>query len=158
MTNTVHPPAGATALLAATSPDVTSLGWWLVAFVLLGASLMLASACVINNIQRQFPIYWWTPEPAKHENNVEPDIEKSEDDQKHITVREPVIRSSLQKAQPSFESSHEIKINVDRVLLPSWLEVDSWERSVLEILRLRIAEGVTEASSVDSFSHREQSM
>ncbi|EXJ77983.1 hypothetical protein A1O3_09142 [Capronia epimyces CBS 606.96] len=62
ITKTVHPPAGATALLAATSVDIRVLGWWLVPLVLLGAMLMLASALVLNNIAaRRFPLYWWTP-------------------------------------------------------------------------------------------------
>ena len=61
MTKTVHPPAGATALLAATDSTITDLGWWLLALILLGSMLMLTSALIINNIMRQFPMYWWTP-------------------------------------------------------------------------------------------------
>lgn len=60
MTKTVHPPAGATALLAATSSDVTALGWWLLPLVLLASSLMLASAMLVNNLYKRFPLYWWT--------------------------------------------------------------------------------------------------
>lgn len=60
-TKTVHPPAGATALLAATNSDVTILGWWLVPLVLLASSLMLASAMLVNNLYKRFPLYWWTP-------------------------------------------------------------------------------------------------
>lgn len=62
MTKTVHPPAGATALLAATNAEIQVLGWWLLPLVLLAASLMLASALVVNNgFGRRFPVYWWTP-------------------------------------------------------------------------------------------------
>lgn len=61
-TKTVHPPAGATALLAATDIQVQQLGWWLIPLVLLAATLMLASALVLNNAAgRRFPTYWWTP-------------------------------------------------------------------------------------------------
>jgi CBS-domain-containing membrane protein len=60
LTKTVHPPAGATALLAATTPQITDLGWFLVPLVLLGSVVILLVACVVNNIQRQFPLYWWT--------------------------------------------------------------------------------------------------
>ncbi|KAI9158157.1 HPP family protein [Paramyrothecium foliicola] len=62
LTKTVHPPAGATALLAVANQDVTQLGWFLLPVMLLGLALMLAVALIINNIERQFPIYWWTPE------------------------------------------------------------------------------------------------
>ena len=61
VTKTVHPPAGATALLCSTDAAITELGWWLLALILLGAMLMLASALIINNVTRQFPMYWWTP-------------------------------------------------------------------------------------------------
>ena len=63
---TVHPPAGATALLAATNAEIQVLGWWLLPLVLLASMLMLASACVVNNgLGRRFPVYWWTPVDLK---------------------------------------------------------------------------------------------
>ncbi|KAJ9643333.1 uncharacterized protein PV06_09208 [Exophiala oligosperma] len=62
LTKTVHPPAGATALLAATNVEIQELGWWLLPLVLLAAMLMLASALLLNNVfDRRFPVYWWTP-------------------------------------------------------------------------------------------------
>lgn len=61
LTDTVHPPAGATALLAVTDPAVARLRWALVPLVLLGAAAVLAVACLVNNCQRRFPLYWWTP-------------------------------------------------------------------------------------------------
>lgn len=61
ITKTIHPPAGATALLAATSPEMTDLGWWLLALVLLASCLMLSSAMLVNNLYKRFPLYWWTP-------------------------------------------------------------------------------------------------
>jgi len=85
LTKTVHPPAGATALIAATSADVTDLGWWLPPLVLLASMLMLASALLLNNItNRRFPVYWWTPidlealhEKRKDKNGAPDDIEKA---------------------------------------------------------------------------------
>lgn len=62
LTKTVHPPAGATALLAVVDQGMLDLGWFLVPVVLLSCALMLAVALVLNNMERQFPIYWWTPE------------------------------------------------------------------------------------------------
>lgn len=65
-TKTVHPPAGATALLAATNVEIQDLGWWLLPLVLLASMLMLASALVLNNAAgRRFPVYWWTPVDLK---------------------------------------------------------------------------------------------
>lgn len=61
LTGTIHPPAGATALLAVTDESVTDLGWMLVPLVLLSSALMQMVALLVNNIQRRFPLYWWTP-------------------------------------------------------------------------------------------------
>ncbi|KEF63391.1 uncharacterized protein A1O9_01368 [Exophiala aquamarina CBS 119918] len=65
-TKTVHPPAGATALLASTSVEIQVLGWWLLPLVLLAAMLMLTSAMLLNNMAgRRYPVYWWTPVDLK---------------------------------------------------------------------------------------------
>ncbi|KAK2052467.1 HPP family protein [Colletotrichum caudatum] len=61
LTKTVHPPAGATALLAVVDDGVVHLGWLLVPIVTLGSVIMLVIALVINNVQRCFPQYWWSP-------------------------------------------------------------------------------------------------
>lgn len=62
LTKTVHPPAGATALLAVVDADAAGIGWMLVPAVLLGCAVMLATALLVDNAQRRFPSYWWTPE------------------------------------------------------------------------------------------------
>lgn len=65
-TKTVHPPAGATALLASTNVEIQVLGWWLLPLVLLASILMLASALILNNLAgRRYPVYWWTPMDLK---------------------------------------------------------------------------------------------
>lgn len=60
LTNTIHPPAGATALLAVTNAQTAALGWFLFPVMLLGVVLMLVAAVVVNNVQRRYPLYWWT--------------------------------------------------------------------------------------------------
>ncbi|KAK6951380.1 hypothetical protein Daesc_007915 [Daldinia eschscholtzii] len=66
LTGTVHPPAGATALLAVVDESVVHLGWFLLPVVLLGCVLMQCVALLLNNIQRRFPVYWWTPAEVGH--------------------------------------------------------------------------------------------
>ena len=61
LTGTVHPPAGATALMAVLDPHVADLGWFLFVPLLLGCCLMLGVALLVNNVQRRFPFYWWSP-------------------------------------------------------------------------------------------------
>lgn len=77
LTGTAHPPAGATALLAVTDDNVVLLGWFLIPIVLLGCVLMQCVALLLNNIQRQFPAYWWTLEEVGQKWEGKGDKEKS---------------------------------------------------------------------------------
>lgn len=61
-TNTVHPPGGATAVLASTDAIIVAMGWRYVPTVLLGSCLMTGVALFMNNTLRQYPVYWWTPQ------------------------------------------------------------------------------------------------
>ncbi|KZT73752.1 hypothetical protein DAEQUDRAFT_721207 [Daedalea quercina L-15889] len=67
-TGTTHPPAGATALLPAIDADVWAMGWYYLPVVLLSSTMTLATALLINNIQRRYPVFWIAPvvpAPAK---------------------------------------------------------------------------------------------
>ncbi|KAF8168947.1 HPP family protein [Mycena galopus ATCC 62051] len=61
ITKTTHPPAGATALLAAVNSDVYAIGWYYIPVILLSSTLVLVSALLVNNIQRRYPVYWFQP-------------------------------------------------------------------------------------------------
>ena len=60
---TLHPPGGATALIAVIGgPSIQSLGWlYVLVPVGAGAAAMLAVALLVNNIpaQRSYPEFWW---------------------------------------------------------------------------------------------------
>ena len=62
-TRTLHPPGGATALIAVISgPQVTNLGY-LYALIPVGAGalVMMAVALLVNNLapRRRYPEFWW---------------------------------------------------------------------------------------------------
>ncbi|KAH9836365.1 HPP family-domain-containing protein [Rhodofomes roseus] len=61
ITGTTHPPAGATALLPALDDDVWHLSWYYLPVVLLSSMLVLVTALLVNNVQRRYPIFWFTP-------------------------------------------------------------------------------------------------
>ncbi|PMD40081.1 HPP family protein-like protein [Hyaloscypha variabilis F] len=140
-TNTIHPPAGATALLAATTPEITELGWFLVPLILLGSILLVAVGCVTNNIQRQFPMYWWTP--ADLSRPKEDDVERKGEDHE----KEAGFPGGL-PSEPNFgEGRHHILISDKHIEIPDWLSLDAEERSMLEVLRLKLKEGFGSVSS-----------
>ncbi|KAF8558933.1 HPP-domain-containing protein [Imleria badia] len=60
LTKTVHPPAGATALLAIIDQQFIDLSWYLLPVVLLSSTLALIVALLVNNIQRRYPVFWFT--------------------------------------------------------------------------------------------------
>jgi CBS-domain-containing membrane protein len=79
ITKTTHPPAGATALLAAVSPEVYPMGWYYLPVVLMSSTLVLVSALVINNIQRRYPVFWWEPVIPAVAKSLRLDTEKGID-------------------------------------------------------------------------------
>ncbi|KAJ9138780.1 HPP family protein [Coniochaeta hoffmannii] len=101
LTKNVHPPAGATALLAVVDRTAAGLGWHLIYVVLLGCAIMLGTALLVNNIQSRFPSYWWTPEDLRRKmpDNVleKPDAERqsetgSEEEESGADMPEIVLR------------------------------------------------------------------
>lgn len=75
LTKTVHPPAGATALLAVVDANTRHLGWFLLPVVLLSSVLIVASALLFNNVHRRFPLHWWTPEPLSLQQTREKELD-----------------------------------------------------------------------------------
>ena len=61
-TQTLHPPGGATALIAVVGPEhIHHLGYWYVLYpVMLGAFVLLGIALLLNNIDnsRRYPLWW----------------------------------------------------------------------------------------------------
>jgi CBS-domain-containing membrane protein len=127
MTGTIHPPGGATALIAAIDPQVTQLGWMFIPLVLLGTSLMFICALILNNIQRRFPTYWWTPADVGR---------KSGDD---IEIASPSKEpESIQRSVVSEKEKLAITITADHIVIPEGLGLTWEETELLEILRDRL--------------------
>jgi len=61
VTGTTHPPAGATALLAALNTEIRDMGWYYLPVVLLTSALALVVALITNNVQRRYPVFWLHP-------------------------------------------------------------------------------------------------
>ncbi|KAG9665302.1 hypothetical protein KCU64_g82, partial [Aureobasidium melanogenum] len=57
ITETTHPPAGATALLPATNEEIRALSWYFLPIVLLSSAILMVVALLNNNIQRRYPIF-----------------------------------------------------------------------------------------------------
>lgn len=150
LTKTVHPPAGATALLAVVDDKVVKLGWFLLPVMMLGCGLMLVVALIINNIERRFPVYWWTPESLErgHKEMVErkPSAEESE---REVDMEAGGVQSSGEegRAEGGTEGMElrvrnhdksEIIIRRGQVVIPESLQLRQEELAYLEALTQRI--------------------
>lgn len=61
ITKCVHPPGGATALIPAVTIAILDIKWFYIGVVALSSVIQVLIACLINNIERRYPLYWWTP-------------------------------------------------------------------------------------------------
>lgn len=138
-TNTVYPPAGATALLAAVDPQVERLGWYLLPLVVLSTVLTLMVSLLVNNIQRQYPMYWWTPADLGKKNE-EDDIEKVPSHRSFRQESEDTLRQ--EKTLYGDDDAFMIRITSLHILVPDHLYLAQEEKGILEILQDRLREGI----------------
>ncbi|PLB43239.1 hypothetical protein P170DRAFT_370224 [Aspergillus steynii IBT 23096] len=136
LTNTVHPPAGATALLAVT--EGYPIGWFLIPIMVLGCVMMQAVALVVNNIQRRFPVYWWTAVPLSRRRLADAESgggEKGTHGPSHGHGAESSSDSAVTNTE---EAPVRIVIQEGKVLVPDDLWITAEEMEVLERISERI--------------------
>lgn len=95
LTKTTHPPAGATALLPCIDQHIWALRWYFLPVLLLSSSIVLVTALLSNNIQRQYPKFWVAqlPPPAaptddQHRHRKPPMAEDSSVGSPHSALRD----------------------------------------------------------------------
>lgn len=140
LTGTVHPPAGATALLAVVDDGVSQLGWMLVPLVLLSSTLMLIVALITNNVQRRFPLYWWSPEEVGsfwRGHGRRPAIDCEEAKMEAVSEVEHVSVASEGDVTGEF-SAITITLTRQGILTGSHLQFTPEEQLCLEGLRRRL--------------------
>lgn len=129
-TKAVYPPAGATALLAAVDPTVSHLGWYLLPVVLLSSALTLILSLLINNIQRRYPTFWWTPaDLSKAGIN---DIEKLRS--------EHGGSERTESTHTDLGEQYRIVVSSDAIFVPDHTQLTREEETILEVLRNRLKE------------------
>lgn len=149
LTGTVHPPGGASAVLAATEPAVTAMGWFFVPLVMWGATLMIIVGLFVNNIQRQFPMYWWTPMDIRRAK--EEDIETVPNGRGGLEPRE------IEEQRIYDQPYGKIEITGAEVILPEALSLNKDEAELVERLRERLRKRIDagrEGKSIDDTDSR----
>jgi hypothetical protein len=153
LTKTIHPPAGATALLAVVDDRVLTLGWFLFPVMALGVALMLSIALIFNNIDRRFPVYWWTATDLRKTKDRKSDA----DGEKTATPRQREedsgseahidLEAGLQERGQSTSTTvgsvdegarMEVLIKAGKVVVPDHVHLQPEEMAVLESISARL--------------------
>lgn len=117
-------------MLAATEPIITAMGWYFVGLVAWGATLMVIVGLFINNIQRQFPVYWWTPLDLRKARKQ--DLETMPDARGGLESKET-------REEQIYDQPYEkIEITGAEVTLPETFSLNAEEAELLEKLRGRL--------------------
>jgi hypothetical protein len=110
------------------------MGWYFVGLIMFGALLMLIVGLIVNNIQRQFPVYWWTPLPLRETRK--PDLEAG-----------PGVVEGGEERDENLEETEieekllQITIAARGVTLPAMLTLTNEESELLGRLQDRLAKG-----------------
>lgn len=137
-TKTVHPPAGATSLLAAVDPKTRNLGWFLLPVVLISSILVLGSALLFNNIQRQFPLHWWTPAELHRKVKAHKDVESSASSATMGETRRSLSNPIDTQEKATEVQNTEILIKPGQVVVPDTVVLSADERAFLERISKQI--------------------
>ncbi|KAH3675805.1 hypothetical protein WICPIJ_009258 [Wickerhamomyces pijperi] len=113
LTNTIHPPAGATALIAVVDSEVREIGWWYIVVHIVSSLLMIGVALITNNVFRSYPAYWWTP------------------------YQHPVIRDEENIIEQK-KTSPVIKITHRFIDIPETIQLNSFELEALESIKSKL--------------------
>lgn len=130
VTKTVHPPAGATALLAVTSDEIVELGWGLLALIEVGCAAMMVVALVWGNVHvgRRYPVFWWTEmEVGGLKNGLKRKVVVGEKGGLEVVVEEVVVEEGRGERV---------------IMLPKGFVLSEGERGVLERIEGRVAAAV----------------
>ncbi|KAI1421686.1 HPP family-domain-containing protein [Xylaria sp. FL1777] len=119
LTKTVHPPAGATALIAVIDDRAVKVGWKLIPLALLSCAIMLAVALILNNIFSRFPLYWWTASDLR------------------APPKEELSELSLNDEEKGKSGRFEIVIG-DTIIVPEHIQLTPEERLLLEQISSRL--------------------
>ncbi|GMM38472.1 hypothetical protein DASC09_058110 [Saccharomycopsis crataegensis] len=121
--NCVHPPAGASALLACIDESIRKMSWWYLPTQIVSSLLIICVSLIFNNVIRFYPLYWWTAadlKPKQQKQDLESDhhVPEVEEKKSSSSLEDLNIENKFQL----FETSSEItgvEINGNGIKLPT---------------------------------------
>ena len=123
----IHPPAGATALIATVSSDVVAMGWLYLLLVLVSSLIIVAWGIVVNNVaNRRYPQYWLSAKLVRH--NGEAMIQGAEERDGST------IRTYLSKAHAHLQRSDMPQTMMTQADL-------ALARDIIELMHAKLSDG-----------------
>ncbi|KAI9356635.1 HPP family-domain-containing protein [Pilaira anomala] len=107
ITKTVHPPGGATALIAVITPDIVNISWFYIAIIVLSSVMQVVIGCLVNNVERRYPHYWWTPPHAAAPIQFDRAILSTRMMSNNTDADEEVVENNLLTATAAAEEEEE---------------------------------------------------
>ena len=112
--------------------------------MLASSVILVGLALVLNNIQRQYPIFWWTPENVGRPKPP-PDEEKAG----HAADKMPAVQVPETLPEPELVALQRSTSGLKGVLLPEDLVLNEEEERALAILRRSLARWTENAGLPD---------
>jgi hypothetical protein len=134
LVNSIYPPGGATAVLAVADPMVRKLGWSFVLLVFIASLEMLFVACLLNNVQRRYPLWWWSPSETGmvYRRRRQSDAEQFKPASGSSSMSQSVHHGDDVSGTPTEESI--ILAANGNLSVPDGIQLDQHERAVLQRL------------------------
>jgi hypothetical protein len=153
ITKTIHPPSGATAMIAATQADITALGWYYIPVVMLSAALAIGVGLITNNIQRRYPVFWLLPEriPTRKEKAEAKEMSSTTTTPPPATPEETRKRESretptLSDIETEYRKNHVI-VSRSNIFIPEFLGLEDEHIQVLDEIQQLLDEHHSKNSS-----------
>lgn len=143
ITKTVHPPAGAAAMLPCIDDEVRALGWYYLAVQLAISAVFMTVTQIVNNVLLVYPMYWWTPVTLKPKQLPPPtDTESLESYAPTLATNSedggPIRVSRTRTNEQVGDGRLEIIIRPDHVYLPPLLTLSADQLQLIEELQLAL--------------------
>jgi len=142
LTGAVHPPGGATAVLAVTDPGLRALGWNLVPLTAIACTVMIVVACLMGNVVRRYPVWWWSAGECgtrwKRNYPAAEDTEAVAEEKALYACDESTTAGSMLRDRLSKVEDAMVLISLHGVLYPPNLYISDNEIATLKGLAARL--------------------
>jgi HPP family protein len=141
LTGTIHPPGGATAVLAVSDPTMRALGWDLIPLMAVSCTIMIAVACLMGNMFRRYPVWWWTVGECGSQwtkGRIRNDLEQGNMKDKSFDGEDTSRTASSVDAKSDKLHEAQVLVSAHVVLYPPDLDLSEEELLVLEALAAKL--------------------